>query len=206
MSKPDTPEPNGSVEPSASGESAEWGQGWWQGARHLVSPNFDERPPAAMVDMVVIHYISLPDGQFGTGYPLDLFCNRLDTAAHPDLAVLQGLKVSAHFFINRAGEVTQLVSIDHRAWHAGVSSWQGRVSCNDFSIGIELEGDGRQAFEDAQYASLQALCGSIATARAISHWVGHQDIAPERKSDPGPFFDWSRLLKKVAATDPRVQK
>lgn len=157
------------------------------------------------VDMVVIHYISLPPGQFGTAYPVDLFCNRLNPTLHPSLAEVARMRVSSHFFINRAGEVTQLVSLQHRAWHAGVSSWQGRNACNDFSIGIELEGDSDHPFDAAQYLSLEALCEAIAACTPVVHWVGHSDIAPGRKSDPGPFFDWSRLLKKVANTDSPVK-
>lgn len=186
--------------------SADWSDGWLSSARHVVSPNFDERPGGTVPDMVVIHYISLPDGQMETGYPVDLFCNRLNPAAHPDFSELARLRVSAHFFIDRSGQITQLVSVRHRAWHAGVSAWQGRVACNDFSVGIELEGDSRQPFDDRQYDSLERLSLALAAQWPIAHWVGHSDIAPGRKSDPGPFFDWARLLKKVADTDPRIQK
>lgn len=183
-----------------------WFRGWWTRARPVVSPNFDERPDGTVIDMVVIHYISLPPGQFGSGLPLDLFCNRLNPAAHPALGALAGLRVSSHFFINRTGEVFQMVSTEHRAWHAGVSAWQGRDNCNHFSIGIELEGDGEHAFDAAQYVSLEALCEAIVACNPVRHWVGHSDIAPGRKSDPGPFFDWPRLLKKVAEIDGRVTK
>ena len=185
---------------------SDWADGWWLRARHEVSPNFDERPAGIAVDMVVIHYISLPAGRFGTGFPVDLFCNRLNVKADPSLEEVAGLRVSSHFFISRTGEVTQLVSTRHRAWHAGVSSWQGREACNDFSIGIELEGDGEHPFDAAQYASLGALCQAIASEDPIKHWVGHSDIAPGRKSDPGPFFDWAQLLKKVAEIDGKVTK
>lgn len=185
---------------------SDWQDGWWLKARHEFSPNFDERPQGMVVDMVVIHYISLPAGQFGTGFPVDLFCNRLNVNADPSLQEVAGLRVSSHFFINRAGDVTQLVSTAYRAWHAGVSAWQERDACNDFSIGIELEGDGEHPFDAAQYASLGALCQAIASQNPIKHWVGHSDIAPGRKSDPGPFFDWSQLLKKVAEIDGKVTK
>jgi len=185
---------------------AQWEAGWWRHARPVVSPNFDERPAAVAIDMVVMHYISLPERQFGTHAPLDLFCNRLNPGQHPEFEVLRGLRVSAHFFITRTGEVVQLVSCLHRAWHAGVSKWRGREKCNDFSIGIELEGSGFEPFEPAQYRSLAALCDAISAQWAVLHWVGHSDIAPERKSDPGPFFDWSRLPKIAAENDRDVQK
>ena len=195
--------PSGSDALSAAGQ---WTAGWWVHARPVVSPNFDERPAGVTIDMVVMHYISLPERQFGTGAPLDLFCNRLNPAQHPDFEPLRGLRVSSHFFIARTGEVMQLVSCLHRAWHAGVSQWRGREKCNDFSIGIELEGSSLEAFEPAQYRSLAALCDSISAQWAVSHWVGHSDIAPERKSDPGPFFDWSQLPKIAAENDRSVQK
>ena len=164
------------------------------------SPNFDQRPVGAVVDALVIHHISLPPGRFGGDHILQLFSNRLDCRAHPDFAPLQDLRVSAHVLIRRDGEVIQLVNLDARAWHAGVSSLAGRADCNDFSIGIELEGDGDAPFEDAQYASLIAGVRAIQTAYpAITpqRMVGHSDIAPGRKTDPGPQFDWVRFLTAV---------
>jgi len=140
----------------------------------------------------VIHNISLPPGEFNTPYIADLFLNRIDVNAHPWFANLKDLKVSAHFFINRQGHVTQFVSCDRRAWHAGVSNLNGREQCNDFSIGIELEGTDALAYEDAQYASLAELTGCLRQHYPLTDVRGHHDIAPERKTDPGESFDWQR--------------
>lgn len=160
---------------------------------YIASPNHDPRPPATAIDMVVIHNISLPPGQFAGDGIVQLFTNQLDPHAHPYYAEIAHLKVSAHFLIRRDGQLIQFVSCLDRAWHAGVSSWQGRSRCNDFSIGIELEGTDVDRFTEAQYASLQSLLAAIKASYPITQIVGHADIAPGRKTDPGPHFDWSRL-------------
>lgn len=167
--------------------------GWFALARACPSPNFDQRPAQGIIDMVIIHNISLPPCQFG-GHDIEaLFTNQLDCTAHPFYAGLQNVHVASHFLIRRDGEVIQFVSCNHRAWHAGLSRWQGRERCNDFSIGIELEGSDYTAFTDAQYAALQTTLVSLGDHYPLQTIVGHSDIAPERKSDPGPFFDWRRL-------------
>jgi N-acetyl-anhydromuramoyl-L-alanine amidase len=162
-------------------------------ARWCASPNFDARPADSLIDMLVIHNISLPPQQYGGEGIVQLFCNQLDPAAHPYYAQIYQLKVSSHFLIRRDGELIQFVSCQERAWHAGVSQWQGRERCNDFSIGIELEGSDFEAFTDSQYQQLQQLLNTLQTHYPIQHVVGHSDIAPGRKTDPGPYFDWSRL-------------
>ena len=160
------------------------------------SPNYDERPPGARIELVVIHAISLPPGEFGTGLVADFFANRLPADGHPFFAEIADLRVSAHYFIDRQGGIDQFVPEEKRAWHAGVSCFGGRENCNDFSLGIELEGDDRHPFADAQYDSLNWL---LADLRRRYPWlareqvVGHADIAPGRKTDPGPFFDWRRV-------------
>lgn len=169
--------------------------GWCHGVRHCSSPNFNERP-AGEISLLVIHNISLPPGQFGTGKVQDFFQNRLDVTEHPYFAGIADLRVSAHFLIERDGAVTQFVSCLDRAWHAGVSSFQGRETCNDFSLGIELEGTDDQPYSDAQYHSLISLSRQL--RRAFSDITpqricGHSDIAPGRKTDPGPGFDWARF-------------
>ena len=164
------------------------------GVKRLKSPNFDTRPAHAAIDLLVIHNISLPPNEFGGDGITQLFTNTLDINAHPYYAQLDGVKVSAHFLIRRDGSMIQLVSCLDRAWHAGVSHWQGRERCNDFSIGIELEGTDFIAFTDEQYAALKLLTKKIKLAYPIRAAVGHSDIAPERKTDPGPFFDWPRYL------------
>jgi len=177
-----------------------------EGARFIPSPNHDERQTPDDLSLIVIHCISLPPGQFGTEGVTQLFTNALNPDEHPYYADIAHLRVSAHLLIRRTGELLQYVPFNRRAWHAGVSCYAGRDVCNDFSIGIELEGDGEHPFDAAQYASLGALCQAIASQNPIKHWVGHSDIAPGRKSDPGPFFDWSQLLKKVAEIDGKVTK
>lgn len=141
----------------------------------------------------MIHNISLPPGEFGGEGILELFGNRLDPAAHPYYASLSDLRVSAHFLIRRDGELIQFVACDQRAWHAGASSWQGRLGCNDFSIGVELEGSDDTPFTAAQYSRLEALIRQLRTRYPLTHIVGHADIAPGRKTDPGPYFDWRRI-------------
>jgi AmpD protein len=162
-------------------------------ALQVPSPNCDERPLGTVIDLVVIHNISLPPGEFGGNGVIELFTNRLDPAAHPYYAEIYRLKVSSHFFVRRHGELVQFVPCAKRAWHAGVSQWQGRERCNDFSIGIELEGDDATPFEDAQYATLNALLAAIRKNYPIAGIAGHADIAPGRKTDPGPLFDWDRI-------------
>ncbi|GAB3263957.1 N-acetylmuramoyl-L-alanine amidase [Chitinimonas naiadis] len=166
--------------------------GWLDEARRIPSPNQDQRPADTVIDMVVIHSISLPPGQFGGDGVERLFTNRCDPTAHPCYEELQHVRVSSHFFIRRDGELIQFVPCHARAWHAGVSHWQDRQRCNDFSIGIELEGGDEWAYEPAQYATLDGLLANLNANFAIRHLVGHCHIAPERKTDPGPFFDWPR--------------
>jgi N-acetyl-anhydromuramoyl-L-alanine amidase len=172
----------------------DWHNGWWlQADQRLASPNFGARPTPAVVDLIVLHSISLPPGQYGTGCVQQLFTNQLDFDTHPYFQTIRGLEVSAHFFINRQGLVTQFVSTHDRAWHAGQSSWRGRSNCNDDSIGIELEGLEGDAFEPAQYTALAKLCQAIKTACPIAHVAGHEHIAPGRKADPGSGFQWQQL-------------
>jgi len=161
--------------------------------QYILSPNQDERPQPAEVDMIVIHNISLPPDQYGGPGIIQLFTNQLDPQEHPYYAEIAHLKVSSHFLIRRTGELLQFVSCNQRAWHAGLSQWQGRERCNDFSVGIELEGSDIEVFEDVQYITLQALINALRQRYAIRHIVGHSDIAPGRKTDPGPFFDWQRI-------------
>jgi AmpD protein len=167
--------------------------GWLPGVSRIPSPNFDERPAGEAVSLIVIHAISLPPGKFGGAGIEQLFTNQLDPAVHPYYAEIYTLRVSAHFLIRRDGELIQFVSCDQRAWHAGVSCWRGRERCNDFSIGIELEGCDDQPFETAQYRCLQALLAVLRQRYPEVAIAGHADIAPERKSDPGPCFDWTQI-------------
>ena len=178
-------------------------QGWLSGVRRIASPNFDARPAGACVSLLVIHNISLPPGEFGGNAIVGLFTNTLDTTAHPYFAQLRGLRVSAHFLIRRDGEIVQFVACGKRAWHAGVSSWQGRERCNDFSIGIELEGDDFQPFAEAQYVALARLTRLLCRAYPIRDIAGHADIAPQRKTDPGPCFDWARYFRAIGWPDRR---
>lgn len=171
--------------------------GWFSGLRRIVSPNHDARPPGTAINMLVIHNISLPPGEFGGDAILRLFTNTLDTGAHPYFAQLKGLKVSAHFLIRRNGGIIQFVPCNKRAWHAGVSSWQGIPSCNDFSVGIELEGDDSTPFNEEQYVALARLTRRLKRTFPVRHIVGHSDIAPGRKTDPGPCFDWARYLAAI---------
>ncbi len=169
--------------------------GWLPAARRLPSPNCDERPADAAISLVVVHAISLPPGEFGGPGILELFSNRLDPAAHPYYRQIEGLRVSAHFLIRRDGELIHFVPCRRRAWHAGVSSWRGRTACNDFSIGIELEGSDDVAFEDAQYERLGSLLAELRQRYPIEAVTGHSDIAPGRKTDPGPHFQWHRVWR-----------
>lgn len=159
----------------------------------MPSPNHDERPAGAAVELLVVHYISLPPGRFRGDAIERLFTNRLDAAAHPAFAPLGELRVSAHFLIRRDGELLQFVDADRRAWHAGVSQFGGRERCNDFSIGVELEGDGARRFTASQYRALRRLVARLRERYPLRWIAGHADIAPGRKEDPGPFFDWRRI-------------
>ena len=162
-------------------------------AEFIDSPNQDARPDLTDISLVVIHNISLPPQQYGGEGILQLFTNRLDPSAHPYYAEIHQLKVSSHFLIRRDGRLLQFVPCGQRAWHAGASQWQGRERCNDFSVGIELEGSDFDAFEEAQYATLNRLLEAIRQRYPIRGIVGHSDIAPGRKTDPGPCFDWSKV-------------
>lgn len=174
-----------------------WDQGWYTHAQRLDSPNFGPRPAGACIDLLVIHSISLPPGQYGGQEVQALFTNQLDWDAHPYFAQIRGLQVSSHFYIRRDGSLWQFVSTDDRAWHAGQSEYRGRAQCNDDSIGIELEGLEGDVFEDAQYTRLSQLCQDLRQRYPIAHVAGHQHIAPGRKQDPGPGFDWKRLAQSV---------
>lgn len=162
-------------------------------AGFIASPNFDARPDGSRIDLIVIHNISLPPGQYGGDGIIQLFTNSLDAAAHPYFAEIHALKVSSHFLIRRDGRLIQFVACNQRAWHAGASNWKGRERCNDFSIGIELEGSDSEAFAPAQYEALRPLLAALKLAYPIADVVGHSDIAPGRKTDPGPCFDWSEI-------------
>ncbi|MBE7939497.1 MULTISPECIES: 1,6-anhydro-N-acetylmuramyl-L-alanine amidase AmpD [Ramlibacter] len=176
---------------------AAWQGGWYTGARRLESPNFGPRPPGAVVDLVVIHSISLPPGEYGGDHVQRLFTNTLDWDAHPYFKSIEGLRVSSHFYLRRDGSLWQFVSCDDRAWHAGASSWRGRDNCNDDSVGIELEGLEDQAFEAVQYDTLSRLCRALAQRYPVAHVAGHEHIAPGRKRDPGAQFAWSMLQRQV---------
>ena len=186
-------------EPSAP--DADWQQGWYAAAQRLDSPNFGPRPAGACIDLLVIHSISLPPGQYSGNEVQALFTNQLDWDAHPYFAQIRGLQVSSHFYVRRDGALWQFVSCNDRAWHAGASEYRGRSNCNDDSIGIELEGLEGETFEPAQYESLARLCQAIATQYPIAHIAGHEHIAPGRKQDPGPGFDWSLLRSLTFFTD-----
>ena len=171
--------------------------GLLSGVPFVASPNCDERPQGE-VSVIVVHAISLPPEQFGGPGVEQLFTNRLDPDEHPYYLGIRDLRVSAHFFIRRDGSVIQFVPTLARAWHAGLSNWCGRERCNDFSVGIELEGSDNQPFETAQYPVLAALIAALAQRHSIADVVGHSDIAPGRKTDPGPFFDWDLLTRLLA--------
>jgi len=180
-------------------------EGLLVGGEYVPSPNCDPRP-AGGIDLLVIHNISLPPGQFGGDGVPRLFTNTLDADAHPYYRTIAGLKVSAHFFVRRDGHVVQFVSCLDRAWHAGLSCWQGRECCNDFSIGIELEGTDELPFADAQYLALDELTRALRDAYPICGIAGHSDIAPQRKTDPGPFFDWMRYLAGLSAEQSPIRR
>src|SRR5438067_885413 len=174
-----------------------WQDGWYRFARREDSPNFGARPAGASIDLIVLHSISLPPGVFGGDEVRQLFTNTLDWNAHPYFKTIEGAQVSAHFFVRRNGELWQFLSCDARAWHAGESAWRGRADCNDDSIGIELEGLEGLMFEPAQYEALAVLCSAIGTRYPVAHVAGHEHIAPGRKQDPGPGFDWPRLAASL---------
>ncbi len=167
--------------------------------RIVDSPNQDARPPGVDISLVVIHSISLPPGEFGGDAIERLFTNRLDPAAHPYFGSIAHLRVSSHFLVRRDGALARFVPVERRAWHAGASSWRGRSRCNDFSVGIELEGADDAPFEDAQYAALGALLAQLRAELPLRAIAGHSEIAPGRKTDPGPRFDWQRLLLDLAS-------
>ena len=175
-------------------------KGWLTNARKVVSPHFDARPNPQDISLLIIHYISLPPEQFGGSYIDDFFQGKLDPHRHPYFAEISALRVSAHCLINRAGEITQYVNFNDRAWHAGVSCFEGREKCNDFAIGIELEGSNEQPFTTQQYASLHRLTQEIMRAYPLitkERIVGHCDVSPGRKIDPGQYFNWATYLGQL---------
>lgn len=174
--------------------SAPQAPGWLDCARRVPSPNFDERPDGVEVDLLVVHHISLPAGSFRGDAIERLFTNRLDPRADPSFEALRELRVSAHFLIRRRGELLQFVATDARAWHAGASRFMERERCNDFSLGVELEGDGEHRFTEPQYRRFARLVAMLRERHRLRWIAGHSDIAPGRKHDPGPRFDWARVL------------
>ncbi|MDB5806155.1 MAG: N-acetylmuramyl-L-alanine amidase, negative regulator of AmpC, AmpD [Betaproteobacteria bacterium] len=195
MGAPNLP-PQLPATPAAAGVAAAIAAvGWHPRARRVVSPNRDARPAGIAVELLVLHNISLPPGRFGGPGVEQLFTNRLDPAADPFYTEIAGLKVSAHFFLRRDGSLIQFVSCGERAWHAGVSRWRGREKCNDFSIGIEIEGTDERPYTARQYARLAGLIDALRAAYpGIAGIAAHSEIAPGRKTDPGPSFDWARLV------------
>ena len=186
----------------AAPQGGDWlPDGWLAWARALPSPHFGARPEGMPVTLVVVHNISLPPGRFGGEWVEDFFLGRLDARAHPYFAEIAGLQVSAHLYVRRDGRVVQFVGCDQRAWHAGKSVWQGRENCNDFSVGIELEGCDDQPFEAAQYEALGELISVLRTRYPLTAVAGHSDIAPGRKTDPGPCFDWHRIRARCSGLD-----
>jgi AmpD protein len=190
-----------SVPASAARVGSVGADGWVPGAQRFASPNCDARPAGCKVELLVLHCISLPPGDFRTQHIEQLFANELDAAAHPFFAQLRGLRLSAHFLIARDGGMRQFVSCLDRAWHAGPSTWDGRSACNDFSIGVELVGSEFEPFTDAQYAVLGSLQQVLCAAYPIRATRGHSEIAPGRKFDPGPLFDWARVARDGARRD-----
>jgi len=169
-----------------------------RGARYVPSPNCDDRPAHVAVSLLVIHSISLPPGNYGGECVERFFTNRLDAGAHPYFEGIKELRVSAHFFVRRGGEIVQFVPVGRRAWHAGASTWRGRARCNDFSVGVELEGLDDAAYEPRQYVRLAELVRALRVVLPIAEYAPHSDVAPGRKSDPGPLFDWPHFLALVA--------
>ncbi|NMM13644.1 MAG: 1,6-anhydro-N-acetylmuramyl-L-alanine amidase AmpD [Rhodoferax sp.] len=179
-----------------------WLDGWYQFSGRLVSPNFGPRPRGTHVDLIVLHCISLPPGQYGGDEVQRLFTNQLDWRQHPYFESIEGMKVSAHFYIRRNGDLQQFVSANDRAWHAGASSYRQRSNCNDNSIGIELEGVAGDRFEDSQYETLAGLCAAILQRYPITQIAGHEHIAPGRKTDPGNGFNWRLLQRSLGLASP----
>jgi len=173
--------------------------GWLSGVRKIASPNYDQRQPHTKIDLLVIHNISLPPDQFGGPGVVNFFTNQLDTDAHPYYEQLKGVRVSSHFLIRRGGDIVQFVPCLRRAWHAGVSNWHGRSGCNDYSIGIELEGSDFVSYTDQQYAALARLTRCLRREYPINDVAGHSEIAPGRKTDPGPYFDWQRYRAAIGS-------
>lgn len=171
-------------------------EGWLEGVEWLASPNFGERPPEEVVSLIVVHHISLPPDEFGGAWVERFFLNQLDPQAHPYFATIAEAQVSAHFYVRRDGRVIQFVGGDRRAWHAGYSQWCGRGNCNDFSLGIELEGSDSQPFAPVQYAALWGLIDALRTRYPIAAVAGHCHVAPGRKTDPGPCFDWAVVRER----------
>jgi len=183
--------------------------GWLTGVGRVPSPNFNRRPPGAEVSLLIIHNISLPPGEFGGPYIRQLFTNCLDPRAHPYFTTIVDSPVSAHLMIDRMGTVTQFVSVDERAWHAGESCFEGRTNCNDFAIGIELEGTDTTAYTAVQYDVLAAVARLLMTRHPLvtaARIVGHSDVAPKRKTDPGPAFDWHRFHALLATHPPTATR
>jgi AmpD protein len=166
--------------------------------RIVQSPNCDERPPGTEISLLLLHSISLPPGQYGGDAIERLFTNRLDPEAHPYFREIRDLKVSAHFLVQRDGEVVQFVPVERRAWHAGASTWRGRDRCNDFSVGVELEGSDEDSFTPAQYAALITLVRELRARLPLRDIAAHSEVSPGRKTDPGVRFDWARLLSELA--------
>ena len=185
-------------------ERAVWRDGWWAGAKHCPSPNCGPRPAGEAVTLAIVHSISLPPGCYQGDAVHRLFSNRLDWDAHPWYSSIRGLRVSAHFLLRRSGRTQQFVSCDQRAWHAGASHWRGRSDCNDWSIGIELEGLEGGTFEAAQYAQLANLLQVLSRRSPLLEAVGHEHVAPGRKADPGAGFDWLRLRRLLRRAAPRL--
>ena len=186
-----------SMASAAADPFARWDGGWCRAARRCDSPNFGPRPPGTEMSLAVIHSISLPPGAYGGDAIERLFTNRLDWDAHPYYAQIRGFEVSAHFVIRRDGELVQFVSCEERAWHAGASSWRGQDNCNDYSVGIELEGLEGERFEPAQMQVLVPLLAALAQRYPITAVAGHEHIAPGRKHDPGNGFDWAALQRAL---------
>jgi AmpD protein len=172
-------------------------QGWLSGVRRVASPNYDARPARTPIDLLVIHNISLPPNEYGGDAIERFFTNALDHSEHPYYEQLKDVRVSSHFLVRRDGQIVQFVPCSKRAWHAGASVWRGRSRCNDFSVGIELEGSDFGPYAERQYASLVRLTRCLKRIYPIGEIVGHSDIAPGRKTDPGPFFDWDMYLKRL---------
>lgn len=182
------------VSVATSEAGSDWERGWWARARHCPSPNFGPRPTGTVPTLAVLHSISLPPGVYGGAQVEQFFLNQLDVSAHPYFEPLRGLRVSAHFFIRRDGECVQFVSCLERAWHAGTSVWRGRPNCNDYSVGIELEGLEGEGFEMAQYHRLHELLTSLAGPGGSLEVAGHEQVSAGRKGDPGSGFDWPRTI------------